>query len=73
MKDVLVIKTEALLTQDRMKHFQKLFVEQLKTGVVLIPAYFDAKIIQCPDDVQVVVESVSGSTMLDKEFNFPKE
>ena len=56
MKDTLIIKTEALISKEKMKKLHADFIEQLKTGVVIIPAYFEAKIIHTPDDVEVIVE-----------------
>lgn len=73
MKDVLVIKTEVMLSQATMAHYQQLFTEQLKSGVVLIPALFKAEILSCPDDVEVIVESASPSAVfLEKNFNLPQ-
>lgn len=57
MKDTLIIKTEALIPKEKMKELHTDFVEQLKTGVVIIPAYFEAKLIHTPDDVEVIVQS----------------
>ena len=62
MKDTLIIKTEALISKEKMKELHTDFVEQLKTGVVIIPAYFEAKLIHTPDDVEVIVRS-------EEEFN----
>ena len=56
MKDTLIIKTEVLIPKEKMKELHSDFVEQLKTGVVIIPAYFEAEIIHTPDDVEVIVE-----------------
>ena len=56
MKDTLIIKTEVLISKEKMKELHSDFIEQLKTGVVIIPAYFEAKIIHTPDDVEVIVE-----------------
>lgn len=57
MKDTLIIKTEALIPKEKMKELHTDFVEQLKTGVVIIPAYFEAKLIHTPDDIEVIVRS----------------
>jgi hypothetical protein len=57
MKQALVIKTEMLLKADMMKHYQNLFAEQLKTGVVIIPAYFQAELLNVPTDVEVIVQA----------------
>ena len=56
MKDILIIKTEALIPKEKMKELHTDFVEQLKTGVVIIPAYFEAKLIHTPDDIEVIVK-----------------
>lgn len=56
MKDTLIIKTEALIPKEKMKELHTDFVEQLKTGVVIIPAYFEAKLIHTPDDIEVIVK-----------------
>lgn len=57
MKDTLIIKTEALIPKEKMKELHTDFVEQLKTGVVIIPAYFEVKSIHTPDDIEVIVEN----------------
>ena len=57
MKDTLIIKTEALIPKEKMKELHTDFVEQLKTGVVIIPAYFEAKLIHTPDNIEVIVRS----------------
>lgn len=66
--DVLIIKTEALIPKDKMKEIHEHFVEQLKTGVVIIPPYFDAKVINCPDDVEVIVECKDEKTNFIKNY-----
>lgn len=57
MKHALVIKTDMMLKQETMAHYQKIFAEQLKTGVVLIPAFFNAELLNVPIDVDVFIES----------------
>lgn len=57
MKHALVIKTDMMLKPDVMDRYQKLFAEQLKTGVVIIPAFFKAELLNVPTDVEVVIES----------------
>ena len=56
MKDVLIIKTESMLSSDTLRKFQLHFVEQLKSGVVIIPPYFDAELIKVPDNVEVIIQ-----------------
>ena len=67
--EILLIKTEALLPTDKLMQFHDNFVKQLESGVVIIPAYFDAKILNVPDDVEVIVESDSKSEFMSKKFN----
>ena len=57
MKHALVIKTETIFSKEVMDHYQKLFAEQLKTGVVLIPAFFKAELLNVPTDAEVIVKS----------------
>ena len=56
MKDVLIIKTESMFSSDTLHKFQLDFVEQLKSGVVIIPPYFDAELIKVPDNVEVIIQ-----------------
>lgn len=56
MKDVLIIKTESMFSSDTLHKIQLDFVEQLKSGVVIIPQYFDAELIKVPNDVEVIVQ-----------------
>ena len=73
MKQALVIKTDFHMTTETMKRFQQLFAEQLKTGVVLIPAYFNAVLVNVPTDVEVVIEAGRDDNFLDKEFHIKGE
>lgn len=57
MKHALIIKTDMMLKPDVLNRYQKLFAEQLKTGVVIIPAFFKAELMNVPEDVEVIVES----------------
>lgn len=56
MKDVLIIKTESMFSSDTLRKIQLDFVEQLKSGVVIIPPYFDAELIKVPDNVEVIIQ-----------------
>ena len=56
MKDVLIIKTESMFSSDTLHKIQLDFVEQLKSGVVIIPPYFDAELIKVPDNVEVIMQ-----------------
>jgi hypothetical protein len=57
MDTALVIKTDMMLKDDVLNHYQKIFAEQLKTGLVLIPAFFKAELLNVPTDVEVIVEA----------------
>jgi hypothetical protein len=73
MNQALVIKTDVRMTTETMRRFQQLFAEQLKTGVVIIPAYFDAVLVNVPKDVEVVIEACRYDSLLDKEFHIKGE
>lgn len=73
MKHALVIKTDMLLKPDILAMYQKKFAEQLKTGVVIIPAYFDAVLLNVPTDVEVIVEAAKEEDFLTKIFHIKKD
>ena len=56
MKDVLIIKTESMFSSDMLRKIQLDFVKQVKSGVVIIPQYFDAELIKVPDNVEVIIQ-----------------
>ena len=56
MKDVLIIKTESMFSSDMLRKIQLDFVKQVKSGVVIIPPYFDAELIKVPNDVEVIIQ-----------------
>ena len=56
MKDVLIIKTESMYSSDTLRKIQLDFVKQVKSGVVIIPPYFDAELIKVPDNVEVIIQ-----------------
>ena len=55
MKHALVIKTDMILRPEVMKFYHDKFVEQLKTGVVVIPKFFNAELLNVPTDVEVII------------------
>ena len=73
MKQALVIKTDMLLKPDILATYQRNFAEQLKTGVVIIPAYFDAVLLNVPTDVEVIVEAKNEDSLLNKKFHVKKD
>ena len=56
MKDVLIIKTESMFSSDTLRKIQLDFVKQVKSGVVIIPPYFDAELIKVPDNIEVIIQ-----------------
>lgn len=73
MKQALVIKTDMMLKPDILAMYQKKFAEQLKTGVVIIPAYFNAELLNVPTDVEVIVEAENEDSFLNKIFHTKKD
>jgi hypothetical protein len=57
MKDILIIKTKAMIKSDMLAHIHEAIVKQIKTGVVVLPMYLDAELVNIPDDIEVVVEN----------------
>ena len=49
--NVLVIKTKMLLGQLEAEELRQKIIKDAEEGVVIIPGFFDAEIIQKPDDV----------------------
>ena len=56
MKDVLLIKLNAFLKKDTINKLHDEFVEQIKSGVVIIPALLEAEVINIPKDVEIVIQ-----------------
>ena len=69
MMDLLLIKTKSFIPTDKLMQFHDNFVKQLESGVVIIPAYFDAELVNVPDGNEVVVESGQVSDFMSKKFN----
>ena len=49
--NVLVIKTRMILSQFDLEKLRQKIIKDAEEGVVIIPGFFDAEIIQKPDDV----------------------
>ena len=56
MKDVLLIKLNAFLKKDTINKLHDEFVEQIKSGVVVIPALVEAEVLNIPKDVEIVIQ-----------------
>lgn len=69
MRNILLIKTNSFIPTDTLMQFHDNFVKQVESGVVIIPAYFDAELVNVPDGIEVVVESESATDFMSKKFN----
>ncbi len=49
--NVLIIKTKMMLGQFEVEKLRQKIIKDAEEGVVIIPGFFDAEIIQKPDDV----------------------
>ena len=56
MRDVLLIKLNAFLKKDTINKLHDEFVEQIKSGVVIIPALVEAEVLNIPKDVEIVIQ-----------------
>ena len=63
--NVLVIKTKMMLGQFEVEKLRQKIIKDAEEGVVIIPGFFDAEIIQKPDDVIIerlkIEEDSNGS------------
>lgn len=50
---VLVIKTKMMLGQFEIEKLRQKIIKDAEEGVVIIPGFFDAEVIQKPDDVVI--------------------
>lgn len=62
MKDVLLIKLNAFLKKDTINKLHDEFVEQIKSGVVIIPALVEAEVLSIPKDVEIVIQPKGKET-----------
>ena len=51
--NVLVIKTKTMLGQSEIEELRQKIIKDAEEGVIIIPGFFDAEIIQKPDDVVI--------------------
>ena len=63
--NVLVIKTRMLLNRFDAEELRQKIIKEVEEGVVIIPGFFDAEVIQKPDDVIIeclkIEEESNGS------------
>lgn len=57
MKDVLIIRSASVLHPESIKILRRNILKQIESGVVVIPAQFEAQLINVPDDIEVVIET----------------
>ena len=69
MKNILLIKTNLFIPTDKLMKFHDNFVKQVESGVVIIPVYIDAELLNVPDGIEVVAESGQVSDFMSKKFN----
>ena len=62
MRDVLLIKLNAFLKKDTINKLHDEFVEQIKSGVVIIPALVEAEVLNIPKDVEIVIQPKGKET-----------
>lgn len=70
MKNVLLIKTASRIPADKLMQIHDNYVKQLESGILIIPAYFDAELLNVPDEIEVIVESGSVSDFMSKNLTF---
>ena len=54
MKDVLIIRPDIMLKPSTMHNIREAIKEQIKEGVVVLPAYLKAELINVPEDIEVI-------------------
>ena len=71
---ILLIKSKAYIPTDKLMKFHDNFVKQVASGVVVIPEYFDAEVLDIPSGIDVIVESYPEvrPELISKKFNIPK-
>lgn len=62
MPDILVVKCNAFLPQERMQAILDNLRAQKETGVILLPSYLEAQIV--PDDVEIRLANGNGECVL---------
>lgn len=68
---ILLIKSKAYIPTDKLMQWHDNFVKQVESGVVVIPEYFAAEVVNDQDGIEVIVESGSTaeSGFMNKVFN----
>lgn len=54
MKDVLVIKCNALVKPETLKKLREIFVKEKEEGVIVLPPYVEALVV--PEDIEIRME-----------------
>lgn len=68
---ILLIKSKAYIPTDKLMQWHDNFVKQVESGVVVIPEYFAAEVVNDQDEIEVIVESgsMAESGFMNKVFN----
>ena len=59
--EALIIQMGMIVQPSHLKKIRDNIAEQIKSGVVIIPAYAKAKVINIPDGIQVIVKPYKES------------
>lgn len=54
MKDILVIKCNAVIKPEDLKKLREMLIKQKEEGVIILPPYVEALIV--PEDIEIRVE-----------------
>ena len=59
LKDVLVVTVDMMLRSRDVAYLRDNIHQQIKDGVVILPSYCKAKIVHCPENIEIRIESVA--------------
>ena len=62
MPDILVVKCDAFLPQEKMQAVLDNLRAQKETGVILLPPYFEVQIV--PEDIEIKLADGNGECVL---------
>ena len=62
MPDILVVKSTAFLTHEKMQAILDNLKEQKETGVILLPPYLEVQVV--PEDIEIKLADWNGECVL---------
>lgn len=65
LKDVLVVTVDMMLRPAEIARIRDSIHQQIKDGVVILPSYCDAKIVHCPENIEIRIESAAEPNLFD--------